>query len=342
MKAQISYRKIISLLLFSLFLFTVCGCKKTVSLEKITPEEAGFSSEKLSRVSEYAGEIGSAAITILSDGKIFYSWGNTGKNYACHSIRKPLLGALYGIYIEKGIINPYQTLSESGIDDIPPELTDTEKQAVIKDLLMSRSGIYHEAAAESEKMKKMRPERGTHLPGTFFYYNNWDFNALGTIFEKCTGEKIFKSFKNEIAEKIGMEDFSPWDCSYRYEKDLSEHPAYIFKMSSRDMARFGLLYMNYGKWEGEQVVPAGWIRESTRSYSFKCLNGDDYGYLWSIIPETAIPGGGFYHTGYKNHFLGILPEEKLVVVHRGEGVPGIKQEYRKMKKLLYMIMSAAE
>jgi hypothetical protein len=47
---------------------------------------------------------------------------------------------------------------------------------------MSRSGVYHEAAAEAQVMINTRPDRGSHTHGTFFYYNNWDFNVLGTIF----------------------------------------------------------------------------------------------------------------------------------------------------------------
>jgi len=59
-----------------------------------------------------------------------------------------------------------------------------------------------------------RPERGSHRPGTFFYYNNWDFNTLGTIFEQTTSKRIFDAFEENIANKIGIVDFSPTDCSY--------------------------------------------------------------------------------------------------------------------------------
>ena len=57
-------------------------------------------------------------------------------------------------------------------------------------------------------MKKNRPARGSHAPGTFRYYNNWDFNVLGTIFEKRTGLKIGEAFYQRIAKPIGMQDFS--------------------------------------------------------------------------------------------------------------------------------------
>jgi hypothetical protein len=60
------------------------------------------------------------------------------------------------------------------IDDIPPSLTKEEKKATVSDLLKSRSGVYHEAAAESRDMVGMRPVRGSHPPGSFYYYNNWE------------------------------------------------------------------------------------------------------------------------------------------------------------------------
>jgi len=72
-------------------------------------------------------------------------------------------------------------------------------------------------------------------------------NALGTIFEQETGAKIFDAFKKEIADPIGMEDFSVENCEYFYQKDKSQHPSYSFRMSARDMARFGLLYLRKGK-----------------------------------------------------------------------------------------------
>jgi len=186
--------------------------KEINELEVVVPEEIGWSSIKLEEVKNYAEQIDSAAVMALYDGKIFFSWGNINQKYLIHSIRKPFLCALYGIYAKRGLIDLDKSLDELGIDDIPPGLTLIEKQATVRDLLMSRSGVYHEAAAEAQVMIKTRPERGSHAPGTFFYYNNWDFNVLGTIFEQQTGKKIFEAFKEEIADAIGMQDFLLSDC----------------------------------------------------------------------------------------------------------------------------------
>lgn len=293
-------------------------------LEYVAPEDVGWSSPKLEEAKAFAAKIHSAAVMVLYDGKVFVSWGDTAKKYHVHSIRKPFLSALYGIYWGRGKIDLEETLEELGLDDIPPSLTAEEKKATVGDLLKSRSGVYHEAAAEARSMVETRPVRGSHPHGTFFYYNNWDFNVLGTIFEKVTGAQIFEAFQKEIAGPIGMEDFSLEDCGYSYEKDKSGHPSYNFRMSARDMARFGLLYMRNGDWNGRQIIPREWIEKSTAAYSVVSEDmGVGYGMMWNVV----LPGkgfsnilfdgkGGFYHTGVGIHTLSILPEHKLVYVYR--------------------------
>lgn len=301
---------------------------------------------------DYAGEIDSAAVLVLYRGETFFSFGDTATKYMCHSIRKPLLGALYGIYVERGVIDLSAHIGDLGIDDIEPVLTNEEKRATVRDLLMSRSGVYHEAAGEAQSMKDARPERGSHPPGTWFYYNNWDFNALGTIFIQLTGRDIFQVFEEEIAKPIGMEDFSARDGTYVYERENSEHPAYFFRMSTRDLARFGLLYMNYGMWQGlepdqgqeqrqaRQIVPEEWIRESTTVYPVENPWGDPYGYLWRIIPDEAGLGYGFYHAGLGVHLLVVLPDRELVLVHRVNTDRDFDITWTEIKTLLEMIVSA--
>lgn len=291
-------------------------------LEYVTPEDVGYSSALLDSAKQFAEQSGYAAVMALYDGKVFFSWGNVTYNYQCHSIRKPFLSSLYGIHIAQGQINIDATLEDLGIDDIPPSLTLEEKQATIRDLLKSRSGVYHKAAAETEEMKASRPQRGSYPPNTFFYYNNWDFNALGTIFEQQTGTKVFEEFKIKIADVIGMEDFSVANCTYQYEDSLSIHPAYSFRMSARDMARFGVLYQKNGNWNGNQIIPSDWITESTTTYSvLDSTAGIGYGYMWYTVPQGSgfgqlIGASGFYHTGVGVHIVIIIPDLKLVLVER--------------------------
>jgi len=307
----------------ALLALLLIGCSAPVASEKvgvfetISPQAVGLSMEKLDALVDFCEEKGSAALLILYDGKVVLSWGEVETRYASHSIRKALLNSLYGIYVQRGDLELDMTMEELGIDDIPPALTEEEKQATVFDLLRSRSGVYHPAAGETQLMADTRPERGSHPPGSFYYYNNWDFNVLGTIFEQQTGKGIFEAFYEEVAQPLGMIHFRVEDGIYAYERDKSLHPAYPFLISAHDMALYGLLYMNDGNWKGRQIVPAAWIAESTKPHSLMNPEiGLSYGMLWNVLPEELGLGRFFFHTGVGIHMLAVLPDLKVVVVHR--------------------------
>jgi CubicO group peptidase (beta-lactamase class C family) len=187
-----------------------------------------------------------------------------------------------------------------------------------------------------------RPKRGSHRPGTYFYYNNWDFNALGTIFERMTGVSVFDAFDEDIARPIGLVDFSPADCTYVYEPSKSRHPAYFFRLSTRDLARFGQMMQQYGRWEGRQIVPEWWIRESTAVYPVSNPGGDPYGYLWRVIPEESGLGYGFYHAGMGVHVLAVLPDRGLVFVHRVDTDEKFDISWTEIRRLLFMVLAGIE
>src|SRR5215831_15550589 len=136
-----------------------------------TPEALGWSSEALTLARHYSESIGSAAVMIIVHGEILEEWGETTKKLNIHSIMKNFMNALYGIAVRDGTINIQSTLAELNIDDTEPSLTPTEQQARIADLLQARSGVYHASSADTPAMKAEKPPRGSHLPGTFWYYH---------------------------------------------------------------------------------------------------------------------------------------------------------------------------
>jgi CubicO group peptidase (beta-lactamase class C family) len=256
------------------------------------------------------------------------------------SVRKSFLCALYGIHVAEGHIELGKTLGEIGIDDKAPSLSAVEKEATILDLLRARSGVYHAIARETATMKAARPLRGTHLPGEFYYYNNWDFNALGTIFEKLTGTKIFEEFERRIARPIGMQDFSARDGHYETSPD-SIHPHYIFSVTARDMARFGYLYLRAGRWGDKQIVPADWIARSTTPYTNGLSNDSipfgGYGFLWWTSDW------GYSALGVGGHVIAVIPGKDLVVVHRVDNNPPRDDSvrYRDIDTMIRMVIAAA-
>ena len=293
-----------------------------------SPEAAGWSKEKLSAAREYANSIHSSAVMIIEHGEVVDEWGDTEQKISSYSVRKSLISALYGIYSAEGVINVNQTMEQAGIDDSPDPLTKGERQASIVDLLRARSGIYHPVDFETDYMKKTRPERDSHVPGTLWYYNNWDFNALGTIFEKKTGLKIGDAFYERIAKPIGMQDFQPSDVYYMG-GPVSIHRAYHFETTARDMARFGLLYLRHGRWGNKQIVPEAWVEKSSHAsemIKFQGIEMGGYEYLWWVEYGGAhLPGGtlpGMYSArGAGGHYLLIVPSLDLVIVHRVDNQP---------------------
>ncbi len=313
-------------------------------------QDLGWSPEKLAEAKAYADSIDTAAVIIVDDGIIVSQWGATTTQFNVHSIRKSFLSALYGIAVEKGQVNLYATLEQLGIDDNAPSLTTVEKQARVIDLLKARSGIYHPALYESPAWRARKPPRGSHPPRSFWLYNNWDFNALGTIYEKLTNDSIYHSFDAHIAKRIGMEDYDFKGQEYFPGED-SIHRAYPFRMTARDMARFGLLFLRAGTWRDAQVVPANWVRESTTAYSV--AEGDasygysGYGYLWWVavngnhILNVNLPDGSFSAQGAGGHYIVVIPERKLVVVHRvNTDDPAKDVTGEQFGKLLGLILSA--
>ena len=287
------------------------------------PEEAGFSSEKLAQAKAYYDSLNAAAYMVVYDGKVLVSWGDVERRYMCHSVRKSLLSALYGIYFDEGIINLDKTLAELNIDD-KDTLTKTEKEATIRDLLKARSGVYHSAAYETAGMKARRPKRGSHKRDKFWYYNNWDFNTLGFIFRQETETGVFVAFKNRIADPLQMDDFRVTDGYYHLEPENSIYPAYPFRLSARDMARFGLLFLQEGVWNDKQIISKEWIKKSTKSYSNTDNRGGGYAYLWWTYGDLK-DLGMYSARGVGSQVIAVLPGANMVVVQRVDTYLGKRQ-----------------
>lgn len=285
-------------------------------------KKAGFSKAGLANLKEALADVHSAAFMIVADGDVVLTHGDITKDYNIHSIRKSFLTALIGIAVDAGEIDLDKTMGELGIDDREP-LTDEEKTATYRKLIQARSGVYHPAAYETAAMAAARPPRHSHRPGNFWYYDNWDFNVSGRLYEMHTGWPIHIAFAKKIAEPLCMQDYDIGQMRYVYE-ETTLYPAYPFRMSARDMALFGQLYLQDGIWDGERILPAGWVSESTRAISITGHSGtrSGYGYMWWVTAtdETEatekIPIDSYTANGAGGHRITVLPGLKLVVVNR--------------------------
>jgi CubicO group peptidase (beta-lactamase class C family) len=305
----------------------------------------------LERFRRRAFELGASGLVVATADKTLLSAGEVSAVSRIASIRKSFVSALIGIAVSDGRMNLDTTVAELGIDDYSP-LTAVEKRATLRNLIEARSGIYLPTAAESPAMKAARPLRGTHPPGTFWYYNNWDFNVLGDAYQRATGEDLFAGIANRILRPLGFQDFDPLrDMKWDYDPDYPRFPAYNMWMSPRDMVRFGQLFLRRGEWGGKQLVPAAWVKESTTAYSRTDHSGwgGGYGYLWWIASNIGgastegLPLGAFSAAGNGGRWITVFPDHDLVVAVqpieiRGQPQSPIytdKSAYTQLLKLLF-------
>jgi CubicO group peptidase (beta-lactamase class C family) len=274
----------------------------------------GWSEERLRQAWQRAQRGSYAAGMLVYRGRVIGRFGDLSKPYEASSIRKNLLNVLVGQLVAKNRLSLSSSLGDLGIEEQPP-LNETERSATLRDLLMSRSGIYRPSAYTPPGTESRRPKLGQHKPGQHFWYNNWDFNVLGTIVERVGGKSVFELFQESVAQPIGIQDYSVHDM--RYVKDeRSLHPAYVFKLSTRDRARLGLLYLRNGCWAGRQIVPADWVQVSTAPLTNR-QDELDYGYLWwsqDPIESQGLTERIFMARGFPNQYITCFPELDAVLV----------------------------
>ena len=313
------------------------------------PQAAGFSRAGLEALRQRIARTQTTALMVVHGGRVVFEYGDVKTPHLIASMRKSVLSMLYGRHVARGTIKLDATLAELGIDDIGG-LSAEEKKATVRDLLSARSGVYHEAQNQGDSFK-YAPPRGSQPHGTYFLYNNWDFNALGTIFEKRTGRGIYDEFNDQLARPLQMQDFELSAQRKGGDPRRSVHPAYHFRLSARDMARIGHLMLHHGEWAGQQLIPRDWVAESTRVVTpLHQLNPPamrrgawGYGYLWWVWDGKAAVGdyrGAYLAHGLAGQHLAILPKADLVVAHITSKAGGANVSHAEFREILDQVLKA--
>jgi CubicO group peptidase (beta-lactamase class C family) len=314
-----------------------------------SPESAGWSGAGLDSVKARLAQLPTTAMLAVVGGRVLLEHGDPAAVSYLASVRKSVLSMLFGRYVADGRIGLDRTLAELGIDDVGG-LTPAEKRATVRHLLSARSGVYHPASNPGDNLADA-PPRGSQRPGEYFLYSNWDFNALGTVFERATGRSIYDALGSDLARPLGMQDFDRAVQQKSGDATRSVHLAYHMDLSTRDMARLGLLMLREGSWAGEQVVPREWVRESTRAVTRSAemnpasLRGGPfgYGYLWWVFDRPELgPAyrGGYAGMGAYGQYLVVLPALDLVVAHKTRPGQGREVSLRELLGVLELLVGA--
>ena len=287
------------------------------------PEAAGFRSSALEAVEQALYTKPTTSLMVVKSGKIAFTYGDIAQVSYLASARKSVLSMLYGKYVANGTIDLNRTIGDLGINEGGDGLLPIEKTATVRDLLMSSSGVYWPAGSPGGN--EATPPRGSKKPGSYFHYNNWDFNVAGAVFQLLTGKTVFKALAEDLAVPLQFQDFdAARQRMLGYQSDPSRYKAYHMFLSGRDMARLGVLMINGGRWNGREVIPAAWVKESTALHVKAAdmavqSGGIGYGYLW-WKPSDGRKGAewvdSFLANGNFGQFILGLPALDTVIVHR--------------------------
>ena len=313
-------------------------------------DRAGWSKTELDGARQYATEIGSAAVMIVENGNVVAAWGNIEHPYKAASIRKSIDDATIGATIRKKKFDVNSTLAELKIDD-RNSLSNQEKQATFEHLMTARSGVYHPAAYETASNANRRPERNSAAPGEKWYYNNWDFNVLAPAYKKLAGISLNQGFKENLATPMGFEDFEPDHIFEWFEPRTSRHSAKTFRISARDLARIGKLYLQKGIWNGNRIVSSKWVKKSIKPHTIFEKDhdrgeGNGYGRLWWFYPARPESDSPFEKhlriaaRGTGEQLMILFPKLDLLIVHRTDTDQGRGASGRDVYQLMNMIIAS--
>jgi len=219
------------------------------------PESIGYSSTKLEALRGWLKTQATTSMLVSVGGRILFEYGDLRYVSKVASVRKSILGMMYGKYVANGTIDLQNKVKDLGLEDVQKFLP-REEAATLEMLLMSPSGVYLPEGAPDPDPTDHPPARGSQYPGSFFYYNGWDFNAAGTAFEKLTGKNMYDALQIDLADPIGMQDYDKKRQKKNSRLPYTVHPEYAMYLSTRDMARIGLLMLRGGEWNDKRRCPS--------------------------------------------------------------------------------------
>jgi CubicO group peptidase (beta-lactamase class C family) len=287
-----------------------------------TPEQQGMDSETLADMlstiqgQDYAID----SVTVVRNGYIVadatvYPFGPDAR-HAIHSCTKSIVSALIGIVIEQGYIEGVDQPVLSFFPERSVANLDAEKEALtLEHLLTMASGLecrdsylynwrgLEQMRASDDWVQFMLDLPVVEAPGTRFEYCNGASFLLSAIIQETTGKSALAFAQEHLFGPLGISDVewpsNPQGISVGW-GDL--------RMRPHDMAKIGYLYLNGGRWDGEQIVPSDWVQASTRKHIAATLQ-DGYGYQWWVVGD-----GVYVALGYAGQFIFVVPEQALVVV----------------------------
>jgi CubicO group peptidase (beta-lactamase class C family) len=291
----------------------------------------------LAALDQYLQEQGSNCVVVIKDGRLVHEayWNDTSaaSEQEIFSATKTITSMLVGIAQAEGALD----INEPASTYITEWQGTPSESLTIRDLLANVSGRYYDIATDYNEMAIRAPDKTGFAiglsqqfpPGTEWEYNNSAIQTLEAVLERSTNEDMAEFARTRLFEPIGMQS------SIR--KDPSGNTLAFMgaQASCQDLARFGYLLLNQGRWGDEQIVPAEYVADATTPATD--LNAA-YGYLtWLNRPgRIEIPVAGprdgplwpdappdaFAALGLGRQTVLVIPSGGLVVTRTGRAGGG--------------------
>lgn len=293
-----------------------------------TPEAEGLRKQGLEQALDYAFQEGkhTQGVVIIRHRALVaerYEAGREARSFgASWSVGKSFASALVGIAIDRGLIANVDVK----MSDYYADWKNTTKDKIrLRDVLQMASGLswvedYRPAGGGSSDITQMvtSPDELGYAssrevksePGSVFNYSSGDSMLISGVLARATGMSAGEFAQQELFAKIGMAPVDWW-------RDTQGHTLTYCCVDtpSREFAKFGLLFLERGKWNGKQVISEAWIEASlSSSPSFA-----GYGYFWWLPGRTnaQLPADTFAANGVDGQHIYVIPSLDLVVVRNG-------------------------
>lgn len=273
--------------------------------------------------------------TILYE-KYFFDY-NEKSIVPSFSMAKSVTSLLIGCAIDDGYI---QSVNDPVTNYIPELKKNGFDKVTIKHLLQMTSGIrfkenYFNPFGDAAQFyygnhlrKKILKMQLKQEPGKQFEYVSGNTQILGLVLERALKNKTITQYLQEkIWTPLGMEFDATWSIDNK--KNGIEKTFCCLNACARDFAKIGRLYLNKGQWNGQQIISANWIKESTKPDTTEG-SVSYYQYQWWL----PTPGKDFLAEGFLGQYIYVNPSKQLIVVRLGkkEGKVNWWAVFREMAK----------
>ena len=291
-----------------------------------TPEQQSMDSAQLVQMLDAvtARKLNIHSLLIIRHGylvaEVYYGANSPTLKHELYSVTKSFTSALVGLAIQKGYIDDLNRPVLDFFADRQIANLDARKKAMtLEHLLTMSSGLEWPESGSSYTttdnpyMRMMRSPDWVQFvldrpmadqPGATFNYNSGSSHLLSAIVQKTTRQSTLAFAQEYLFKPLGITDLV-WGTDA---SGLAVGGSDL-RLTPRDMAKFGYLYLKGGVWEGRQIVPAEWVRASTTPQIKSTDSALDYGYQWWIQPDDS-----FAAHGLGGQYIFVHPKQDLVVV----------------------------